>query len=158
MATSLETTAVIATFQDRDLADCYVHELKKAGFKDDEIGVISPHQDDTETLAEEGAAAGAVTGGVVGAVAGAVVTGLIPGIGPVIAAGLLTGVLGGAAAGAAAGGLVGALIGLGIPEEEARRYEQEFLAGRTLVVVQAIGRGGEAMGLLNRCRTHREAE
>jgi hypothetical protein len=154
MATSLETTAVIATFEDRNLADCYVRELKQAGFKDDEVGVIAPHHDADETYAEEGAAAGAVTGGAVGALAGAVATGLIPGVGPVIAAGLLAGVLGGAAAGAAAGGVFGALIGLGIPEEEARRYEEEFLAGRTLVVVQAIGRGGEAMGILRRCRAN----
>ena len=51
----------------------------------------------------------------------------------------------------AAGGVLGALIGLGIPETEARRYEAEFHAGRTLVVVQAIGRGGEALAILQRC-------
>lgn len=152
MATSLETTAVIATFEDAELADCYVHELKEAGFKDEEIGVISPHHDADPSYTEEGAAAGAVTGGAVGALAGAVATGLIPGVGPVLATGILAGVLGGAAAGAAAGGVFGALIGMGIPEEEARKYEEEFLAGRTLVVVQALGRGGEAMGILRRCK------
>jgi hypothetical protein len=69
----------------------------------------------------------------------------------VIAAGLLAGVLGGAAAGAAAGGIVGALVGLGIPEDEAHRYQEEFLQGRTLVVVQAVARGAEAIGILRRC-------
>jgi hypothetical protein len=58
--------------------------------------------------------------------------------------------LGGAAAGAAAGGVLGALIALGIPEDEARRHEQEFLAGHTLVVVQALGRGAEALAILDR--------
>jgi hypothetical protein len=92
---------------------------------------------------------------VLGAVAGLVATGLIPGIGPVFATGLLVGVLGGAAAGAAAGGVLGTLIGLGIPEEKARHYEQEFLAGRTLVAVQAEGRGGEALVILRRCQAAR---
>jgi hypothetical protein len=94
-----------------------------------------------------------MTGGALGAFAGAVATGLIPGIGPVVGAGLLAGVLGGAAAGATAGGLVGALVGLGIPEREARQYEKAFLAGRTLVVVQAVGRGAEALAILNRCNS-----
>src|SRR5271167_3206800 len=38
-----------------------------------------------------------------------------------------------------------------IPEENTRSYEQEFLAGRTLVIVQASGRGGEAVAILRRC-------
>lgn len=145
-----QITAVIATFTDRHEADRFVDELRQAGFRDDEIGVISPEANSTESRVEEGAAVGAVAGTTVGAVAGALATGLIPGVGPVIASGLLAGVLGGAAAGAAAGGLLGALIGVGIPESEARRYEEEFLAGRTLVVVQAIGRGAEALAILHR--------
>jgi hypothetical protein len=146
-----QTTAVIATFTDRHEADCFVRQLQEAGFRDDEIGVISPGQAESESMVEEGVAVGAVAGGTVGALAGALATGLIPGVGPVIATGLLAGVLGGAAAGAAAGGVLGALVGLGIPETEARRYEQAFLAGRTLVVVQALGRGGEALAILRRC-------
>ena len=145
-----QITAVIATFTDRHEADRFVEELRHVGFRDDEIGVISPEEIGTDSKVEEGAAVGAVAGSTVGAVAGALATGLIPGVGPVIATGLVAGVLGGAAAGAAAGGVLGALIGLGIPETEARRYEEEFLAGRTLVVVQAIGRGAEALGILHR--------
>src|SRR5207244_13478774 len=114
-----QTTALFATFEDRRQAERFVAELKRAGFKDEELGVLTPHA--VSHPVEEGAAAGAVTGGALGAVAGAVATGLIPGVGPVIAAGLLAGVLGGGAAGAATGGVLGALIGLGVPEEEARR-------------------------------------
>lgn len=146
-----QITAVIATFADRHRAERFVQALRQAGFREDEMGVLSPDGAGTDSRVEEGAAVGAVAGGTLGAFAGAVATGLIPGFGPVIAAGLLAGVLGGAAAGAAAGGVLGALIGLGIPESEARRYEQEFLAGRTLVVVQAIGRGPEALAILRRC-------
>ncbi|MGH7129004.1 MAG: general stress protein, partial [Planctomycetaceae bacterium] len=76
--------------------------------------------------------------------------GLLPAIGPVIAGGLLMSILASAAGGAAAGGLVGALIGLGIPEEEARFYDTEFRAGRTVVTVQAGDRYDEAFAICNR--------
>ncbi len=153
MAIDQQTTAVIATFADRRQADRFVEELRRAGFRDEEVGVLAPQAPADETKAEEGAVVGAVSGGVLGAVAGAVATGLVPGVGPVLAVGLLAGVVGGAITGAAAGGLVGALVGLGIPEAEARRYEQEVQAGRTLVVVQAPGRSGAALAVLRRCET-----
>jgi hypothetical protein len=152
MTVRAETTALIATFDDPRAADAYLAELKQAGFHDDEVGQVSLAKPPADTLPEEGAATGAVTGGVLGAVTGAVVSGLVPGIGTVVAAGLLTGVLGGATAGATIGGLFGALLGLGLSEEEAQRYEQEVRAGRTLVVVQAVGRGGDAITILRRLR------
>ena len=151
MSVNPQTTALIATFRDRREADQFVRELKLAGFKDEEIGLIAAHKAVLGPV-EEGSLAGVIGGGAVGALAGAAATGLIPGVGPVIAIGLLAGVLGGAVAGATAGGLFGALIGMGIPEDEAERHYQDFLAGRTLVVVQAIGRGGEAMAILDSCR------
>jgi uncharacterized protein (TIGR02271 family) len=67
----------------------------------------------------------------------------------VIAGGLLAGIVGGAAVGAAAGGLMGALVGsMGVPEEEARYYDQEFRSGRTIVTVKADGRYDEAQRIL----------
>ncbi len=151
MAVSEQVSALIATFADRSHAERFVRELKRAGFKEDEIGVLIPHQEGENSEVEEDALIGAVSGGMVGAVAGAVATGLIPGIGPVVATGLLAGVLGGAVAGVAAGGVIGALVGMGVPEERAREYEEEFLKGRSLVVVQAVGRGGDALAILHRC-------
>ena len=153
MAVSTQTTALIATFADRRRAERFLEELRRAGFQNDEIGMVSPDalaSESPDTHVEDGAAAGALTGGMLGAFAGALATGLIPGLGPVIAAGLLAGVLGGSAAGAATGGLVGALIGLGVPEEEARRHEQAFQEGRTLVLVQSQARNGEALAILRR--------
>lgn len=149
MVDKQQLSALIATFGDRREAEYYLQELKRAGFKEDEIGILAPHQH--ETVVEDDAVAGAITGGMVGALAGAVATGLIPGIGPVLATGLLTGVIGGAAAGATAGGILGTLVGLGLTEEKAKQYEEEFLAGRTLVAVQAQGRGGEALAIFRRC-------
>jgi hypothetical protein len=42
------------------------------------------------------------------------------------------------------------LIGLGIPEEEAHYYEEEFKHGRILVSVKAPGRYDEARSILQR--------
>jgi len=73
---------------------------------------------------------------------------LIPGIGPVVAGGILATALGGAAIGAAAGGLLGALTDMGVPEEDARYYDNEFQSGRTIVTVQAGNRSQEAWDIL----------
>ena len=91
------------------------------------------------TKAPEGASAGAITGGVIGGTLGLLAgigTLAIPGLGPFIAAGPIIAALGGTAAGAAAGGVVGALVGLGIPEAEAKVYEERLKAGGYLVAVQ----------------------
>jgi hypothetical protein len=70
-------------------------------------------------------------------------------IGPAITAGTLGIVLSNAAAGAAAAGVTGALIGAGIPENEAKYYEGELGAGRTIVTVAAAARGDEARAILH---------
>src|SRR5256885_16152028 len=75
--------------------------------------------------ATTGATAGGVTGGVLGLLAG-IGTLAIPGVGPLIAAGPIMAALSGAAVGATAGGIAGGLIGLGIPEIEAKRYEEKL--------------------------------
>jgi len=150
--TEQATTALIGVFADPQQAEQFVNELKRAGFRDDQIGVARRH-DETSTAekAEEGAAAGAVAGGTLGVLAGiAVAVGLIPGIGPVLAGGVLASLLASAATGAAAGGVLGALLGLGIPEEEARGYEEHLRAGRTLVVVQGGTRLPQALTILRR--------
>lgn len=103
--------------------------------------------DDSKT---ETTAAGVVGGGVLGGILGAAAALLIPGLGPAIAGGILTAVLGGAAIGAVTGGLIGALTNMGVPENEARFYQDELRAGRTLVTVQAGDRYDEALAILRR--------
>jgi hypothetical protein len=113
--------------------------------------VYTPANDDVTPTAEsktEATAAGVVGGGVVGGILGAAAALLIPGFGPAIAGGILTAVLGGAAIGAVAGGLIGALTNMGVPEDEARFYQDELQAGRTLVTVQAGNRYDEALEIL----------
>jgi uncharacterized membrane protein len=104
-----------------------------------EAGDIPPVATEKATKAPEGASAGAVTGGVIGGTIGLLAgmgTLAIPGLGPLIAAGPILAALGGTAAGATAGGVVGALVGLGIPESEAKVYEERLKEGGYLVAVQ----------------------
>lgn len=99
-----------------------------------------------ETKAPEGIAAGAITGGMLGGTLG-LLAGIgalaIPGVGPLIAAGPILGALSGAGAGAAVGGLAGGLVGLGVPEIEAKRYEEQLTSGNFLISVNTDGEGDD---------------
>jgi uncharacterized protein (TIGR02271 family) len=161
MATTTERqSTVVGVFEDRRQADAAISELRKAGFREDQIGVASRQAEGeaaTTTTGEQGTKweTGAITGALAGAGLGGLVglgilAGVIPVIGPVIAGGTLAVILANAAGGAAIGGLIGALTGAGIPEEEARYYQGELEAGRTLVTVKADGRYDEAVAILRR--------
>jgi hypothetical protein len=156
MATqTLDKTVVVGVFQHRHDAQACVNDLKRSGFRDNEIGMISRDGDGTADASDskvgEGAAIGAATGAGVGALwAIGIAAGLLPAIGPIIAGGMLASILASAAGGAAVGGLVGALVGLGIPEEDAQFYESEFKAGRTIVTVKAGTRDQLAQEIIER--------
>lgn len=141
----------VGLFEDRTDAEKAAAELRAKGFTDDEMGYAWKDEGGTHNVGDaavKGAATGAVAGGVLGAAA----AGLIPGIGPVLAGGILAGVLTGAAAGAAVGGIAGALLKMGIPDEEARYYEDEFKRGRTLMTVKSADRYDEAGDIIRRGR------
>jgi uncharacterized protein (TIGR02271 family) len=156
-----KTGTVVGVFHDREQARQAVSQLRRAGFRDDQIGVLARDASDRDkgddaggTHAEEGAIAGLAGGAGLGALWGlGIAAGILPAIGPVIAGGTLAAILASAAAGAAAAGIAGALIGAGIPEEEAKEYEREFNAGRTLVTVKANGREAEARAILDSVRS-----
>jgi hypothetical protein len=128
-------------------AESIVHELKTAGFSDNDISVLFPDKTGTKdfahehhTKAPEGAAAGAGTGGLIGGALGwlaGIGIFAVPGLGPFIAAGPIMAALGGAAVGAAVGGIAGTLIGMGIPEYEAKRYEGKIKEGNILISVHS---------------------
>lgn len=128
-------------------AESIVTQLQNKGFPAAEISVLAPdvagrHDVGHEkaTKAPEGIATGAATGGMLGGLAGFLVgvgALAIPGLGAFIAAGPVLAALSGAAVGAATGGVVGGLIGLGVPEYEARRYEQRLQTGNYLISVHA---------------------
>jgi hypothetical protein len=137
--------AVYCLIDSRQQAENIVEELKVEGFANDQISVLLPDNQSTRdfayeqhTKAPEGAATGGVAGGVVGGVLGwlAGIGALtIPGIGPFLVAGPIVTALAGIGAGAAVGGLAGALIGLGIPEYEAKKYEEKIRRGNILISV-----------------------
>jgi hypothetical protein len=143
----MSKTSVFCIAKSYSHAEQIVENLQSSGFAPAEISVLLP---DTEgkhdmgmvkaTKAPEGATTGAATGGVTGGVIG-LLAGIgalaIPGVGPLIAAGPIMAALSGAAVGAATGGVVGGLIGMGIPEFEAKRYEQKLIAGNFLIAVHA---------------------
>jgi hypothetical protein len=150
----------VGVFDDRNDADLAARDLREKGFKDDEIGYA--WRDDAGKTHQEGnksgemAASGAGTGVVLGGIIGAGAALLIPGVGPVVSGGLLATALAGAATGAVAGGVAGgvsgALVGLGIPENEAKYYDEQLTEGRTLMTVRAEDRYDDASDIVRRRR------
>lgn len=137
---------VVGSYRSEKEAIEAIEDLKRRGHRTEDISVLGKDEEETKNVAEEtgthageGAATGAVTGGALGGLGG-VLAGIgalaIPGIGPIVAAGPIVAGLTGAAAGAGIGGLAGALIGMGIPEEEAKDYENRFNEGEILVLVE----------------------
>lgn len=128
-------------------ANQILDSLISAGFSTNDISVLFPDKESTHQFAHEnhtkapegtvvGASAGGVIGGTIGLLAGIGAL-VIPGVGPLIAAGPLLAALSGMAAGVAAGGITGALIGMGIPEIEAKRYENRIAEANILISIHA---------------------
>ncbi len=152
---------VVGLFDSRSEAHSTVQQLLNSGFDREDISLVSQDTDrqsndgkthpgisgsdlsipkDDTSGALKGAGIGAALGGIGGLLAG--IAGLaIPVIGPIVAAGpiaaALTAALGGAGIGAATGGLIGALTDMGVPEDEAKHYQDQVGRGKTLVVVRA---------------------
>lgn len=150
----------VGVFSSRRDAEIALRELRDSKFPMDRVSVITrdaERRDDiadadvrdevrdarTDNLADEGAKTGALAGGAFGGLTGLLVglgTLAIPGIGPIMLAGAtataIATTLAGGAIGAVAGSLLGGLIGLGIPEEEARGYNERVSRGHYLVVVE----------------------
>jgi hypothetical protein len=135
--------AVVCTARSEEQAARIVDDLRSAGFSNNDVSVLLPDKEGTRdfayehnTKAPEGATTGAATGGVLGGALGwlAGIGALaIPGLGPFVAAGPIMAALSGAAAGATVGGLTGALVGMGIPEIEAKQYENKVKGGSILI-------------------------
>lgn len=146
---------LLGVFDERSYAQDAISEFKSFGLNPKDISImmkdISQAEDmasDTGTNIAGGVISGATTGGILGGIAGLLVgigAVTIPGMGAILIGGPLAAALGltgaaatavsGAATGALAGGIVGALIGLGVPEEDAREYEERIKAGAILLAV-----------------------
>jgi hypothetical protein len=151
-------THYVGVFDDRNDAELAARDLRAQGFTDDQIGYA--WRDESGKTYTEGnkagalAASGAGTGVVLGGLIGAGAALLIPGIGPVVSGGMLATALAGgvtgAVTGAVAGGIAGALVGLGVPEHEAKYYDEQFRDGRTLMTVRADQRYSDASDIVRR--------
>ena len=147
---------LVGSFDSASDATNAAHELRAAGFMDDDVNVVANDARRTDVAtptraepaadvgmsddAASGAATGAIAGGAIGGAAGLAVglMGLaIPGIGAILAAGPIVAALTGAGAGAVAGGLIGALTDLGIDETQAEYYAEAVRRGAALVTVRA---------------------
>ena len=164
IATPVSTTGslhrnkrAIGVFSHHRDAEAAIRELRDAGISMDHVSIIGKNADHNvgdrvggvntndrlhDNKADDGAKAGALTGGALGGLGGLLVglgTLAIPGVGPVLlggaAATALATALTGGAIGAAAGGITGALVGLGIPEKNAKVYNDRINRGDYLVIV-----------------------
>lgn len=153
----------VGVFRTRRAAEQALYALRDSGFTMDRVSVItkdSIREDEiagadvkdsvsesraaqhVDNKAEEGASVGIATGGALGGLTGLLVglgTLAIPGIGPIMLAGAtataIATTLAGTAIGAVTGGLLGSLIGLGVPEEQAKVYNERIGRGEYLVIV-----------------------
>jgi hypothetical protein len=131
---STTSPTVIAVFASSEEAHLAIVDLREAGFADADIGVSArPLPPGASPPSAPTWEYGAGVGGLAGASAGGLAAG---------PPGLL--------AGGVVGLLVGALVDFGVNEADARRYESEAAAGRTVVAVRAVGRHAEAREILTR--------
>jgi hypothetical protein len=137
---SIAINTIVGVVANHHHAQLAAIDLKLAGFDEDQIGIRSRIDEghvlfdevDGDTEAGTGAAAGAAAGAGLGALWGlGILAGVLLGIGPAIVGGTLGMLLSSAAAGATAVGIAGTLVGLGLSEEDATYYEDEFKSGLT---------------------------
>ena len=134
-----------AIFRDRYATERTFDWLQSRGYDPTEINILMSDrtratfsdsdvddQINSGSMATEGVAAGGAIGTAVGATVGAIAaigTSIaIPGLGLVVA-GPIFAALAGGGAGALAGGAIGGLVGLGIPESNAKAYEEALRKG-----------------------------
>jgi TusA-related sulfurtransferase len=137
--------AIIGIANTVSQAETIVTSLKNSGILTTDISVLMPDLGGNRDFAHEhntkapegatiGGSAGGVAGGALGLLAGIGAL-AIPGVGPFIAAGPIMAALSGAAVGATIGGVAGALVGMGMPEYEAKQYEDKLKEGNILISV-----------------------
>jgi hypothetical protein len=137
---------ITAVFDTRAEAESALGKLDQAGYTRSQVTMLIAEEArgkhfgiDDKTKAGEGAATGAAIGGLSAALflaLGATGALLVPGLNLVVS-GALVGGLAGLGAGSVTGGLVGALVGLGVPEHEAKLYEDTVRKGAILIGVEA---------------------
>jgi hypothetical protein len=156
----LQVRSVVAVFDHTSDVDDAVRALQQEGYQAEDISVVRrgegtpPQLSADNSHADKGTIAGAGVGAVIGGAIG--LTALAAtGIGALLAAGPLLAALSGALTGGAVGALAGSMAGLGVPTDEAERYEEAVRSGGVLVAVKA--ENGERAQAISRLMTERGA-
>ena len=154
----MDRTTAIAIFDDRVQAQRAIEQLKRAGFTEKEIGVTARDMESRDSASltaakrrtPKRARSRASRRVPASARSGASVSwpACCPGSVPPLPAALLQRFCRALRPAPRRPGVAGTLIGLGIPEEEANYYDQEFQAGRVVVTVDAGARFQEAQSIL----------
>jgi hypothetical protein len=139
------------------MAERTIEELRRAGFPEDEIGIIG-HVGPEETVPtpremhhpEENALTGFLRGGIMGGAIGALVIVAIPGMSEVTGLGRWFEILGGAVLGAVAGGVLIAFASFLFARATTRYFAEELEKGRFIVTVKNPQRKEEALSVLRR--------
>lgn len=135
--------SVVAVYKNHADAEEAVRKLERAGIPLRKTSIIGRNFELREDpqgyyrpsdAAKEGAGFGAWFGGLFGMLLGFGFF-VFPVAGTLVALGPLAGLIAGAISGAGIGALVNALMALGIPKDQAMRYEARLKAGEFLVTV-----------------------
>jgi hypothetical protein len=147
-----ENTVVFGIYSTSTAVERGVEALRNDGFSSSDISVLFSENPAPRTLAQalaqkkksdhvqNGAAVGGGTGALVGGAMGwlvSMVALVIPGVGPFMVAGPIFAALVGAGVGGLVGEIAGALMGMGMPGDEATRYEEQVKRGGILLSVHA---------------------
>lgn len=157
-----QKSSACAVYDDLGKAEHAIDELRQAGFREDEIGIIGHVSDGTVptpadvNAPEENAINALVKGSIVGAVIGAFVIVVVPGLGEVAGLGKWFDVLGGAIVGAAACGVMVAFSSFLLWQPRTRFFNEELEKGNFIVTVKNPARQEEAAAVLRHEGTHVE--
>lgn len=136
--------AVVASYRNHTAAEEAVKRLGAAGLPLNKVSIIGRNFETHEDIqgfyrpadaVRDGAAQGAWFGGIFGLMLGAMGFFVFPVIGGMMILGPLAGLVAGAVGGAGVGALINGLVSMGIPRDQALKYQERLQAGEFLVVL-----------------------
>lgn len=138
--------AVVASYRTHPEAEAAVRRLASGGLRVGSISIVGRHFETHEDVqgfyrpldaAASGAGTGAWFGGLFGLMAGAMGFFIFPTLGALMVLGPFAGLIAGAIGGAGVGALINGLIALGVPRDQAVKYQDRIQAGEFLVIVHS---------------------
>lgn len=153
-----QESSTVGVFQELRQAERSVEELRRAGFTQDEIGIVgnvAPNDPALPSAAsaqapEYNVTEGVLAGGLAGSIVGLVVLLAIPGLAEVTGYGRWFEWLGGLLLGAAVGGVLFAFVSLFLSRRRAYFLRQQLDQGRYIVTVRNPQRQQEAANVLQK--------